>query len=226
MLSVALTAPSPRGLRPADSPQPWRPGPVPRPQLPALRLHPQGGRQVRRLGPRGVAGGRERAPAPRRPVSRLSLPPQVRDVRISQQPHAGRPGTAGQHARAAVRPGRRSGRGRGGRVPHGDHQGRQVPVGDKARDSTGAAGWWHCAPRRLSRWAGVLPRGDRRGGQESPGEPGAESPPEEPPGGWTLSGRQWEDNTALKKHSTKQGNACLLPESFEKLVNIRAEAPL
>lgn len=30
-----------------------------------------------------------------------------------------------------------------------------------------AAGWRHCAPRRLSRWAGVLPRGDRRGGQGS-----------------------------------------------------------
>lgn len=29
--------------------QPWRPGPVPRPQLPALRLHPQGGRQVRNV---------------------------------------------------------------------------------------------------------------------------------------------------------------------------------
>lgn len=39
----SLTAPSPRGLRAANCAQPWRPGPVPRPQLPALRLHPQGG---------------------------------------------------------------------------------------------------------------------------------------------------------------------------------------
>lgn len=40
----SLTTPFPRGLCAADSAQPWRPGPVPRPQLPALRLHPQGGR--------------------------------------------------------------------------------------------------------------------------------------------------------------------------------------
>ena len=62
-------------------------------------------------------------------------------------------------------------------------------------------------------------------GRSLPGDPGAESPPEEPPGGWTLSSRQWEDNTALKKLSTKQGNTCLLPKLFEKLVNMTAEAP-
>lgn len=40
----SLTPAFPRGLCAADGAQPWRPGPVPRPQLPALRLHPQGGR--------------------------------------------------------------------------------------------------------------------------------------------------------------------------------------
>lgn len=99
-----------------------------------VKTQPQ--RDERSHPPRNQASGLRAAdgPQPWHPglYRGLRLQPQggrrVRDV--PQQPRAGRPTMAGQHARAAVRHGRRRGRRPGGRAPHGHHQGEVHPRPD------------------------------------------------------------------------------------------------